>query len=162
MAAVMSTNFVRVKAKPLTAQRMLSRMWLYIAAAIAAAVLVTFWYDWFYGRLGFVAPQAVMEETRSGRVIKVPPGGNVQAALEQATSGDIVELQAGATYNGQVTLPSKALADYVTIRSSRYAELPDGKRVSPADKDKMATIVAGMAGRPAVKAADGSNHYRYI
>ncbi|MBV9241394.1 MAG: right-handed parallel beta-helix repeat-containing protein [Acidobacteria bacterium] len=133
-----------------------------IAAAILAAVPVTFWYDWFYGRLGLLAPQSVIEHTKGGRVIKVPPGGNIQAALEQATSGDVVELQAGATYNGQVSLPSKALTDYVTIRSSRYSELPDGKRVSPADKDKMATIVAGMAGRAAVKASDGANHFRFV
>jgi hypothetical protein len=158
----MSTNFVRIKAKPLTTSRKLSRMWLYFAAALAAAMLVTFWYDWFYGRLGIVAPQPVIEQSKSGRVIRVQPGGNVQAALEQATGGDIVELQAGAIYNGQINLPSKPLNDYVTIRSSRAAELPEGRRVSPADKDKMATIVAGMAGRAAVKASDGANHYRFV
>src|SRR3954462_8661866 len=102
MTAVMSTNFVRVKARPLPVMRKLSRMWLYIAVAIAAAVLLTCWYDWFYGRLGLLAPQAAIEQSATGRVIKVPPGGNLQTALEQATSGDIVELQAGATYNGQI------------------------------------------------------------
>ena len=158
----MSTNFVRVKARPLTTQRKLSRMWLYLALAMAAAVLIAFWYDWYYGRLGLFAPQPIIEQSANGRVIKVPPGGNLQAALEQATSGDIVELQAGATYNGQISLPNKPLTDFVTIRSSRYSELPEGKRVSPADKDKMATIVAGMAGRAAIKAADGANHYRFV
>jgi hypothetical protein len=162
MTAVMSTNFVRIKAKPLTSHRRLPRMWLYIAAAIALAVLAGLWYDWFYGRLGLLAPQPVIEQSANARIIKVPPGGNVQAALEQATSGDIVELQAGATYSGQISLPNKSLNDYVTIRSSRYTELSESKRVSPADKDKMATITAGMAGRAAVKAADGANHYRLV
>src|SRR5947208_1991790 len=123
MTATMSTKFVRVKARTLTVNRKLSRMWLYLALAIAAAVLITLWYDWFYGRLGLLAPQPTIEQSANGRVIKVPPGGNVQAALEQATSGDIVELQAGATYNGQVSLPSKPLTDFVTIRSSRYSDL---------------------------------------
>ncbi|MFL6375641.1 MAG: hypothetical protein ACJ73D_13320 [Pyrinomonadaceae bacterium] len=162
MTALMSTNVVRVQAKPLTAKRKLSRIWLYIAIAVAAVVLATLWYDWFYGRLGLLAPQHTIEQSAGGRVIKVPPGGNVQAALEQATSGDVVELQAGAVYSGQISLPTKPLTDFVTIRSSRYSELPEGKRVSPADKDKMATIVAGMAGRAAIKAADGANHYRFI
>ncbi len=162
MTAVMSTEFVRVKAKPMVERQKLSRVWAYLIAVAIAATLVTLWYDWYYGRIGLLAPQPVIEESAGGRVIKVPPGGNVQAALEQATSGDIVELQAGAVYNGQISLPSKTLTDFVTIRSSRYSELSEGKRVSPADKDKMATIVAGMAGRAAVKAADGANHYRFV
>ncbi|HEY2848109.1 MAG TPA: hypothetical protein VGI80_09845, partial [Pyrinomonadaceae bacterium] len=158
----MSTNFVRVKAKVAPDRRKLSRAWVYLIAAVIAAGLVTLWYDWYFGRLGLLAPQPVIEQNAGGRVIKVAPGGNVQAALEQAASGDIVELQAGATYNGQINLPSKPLTDYVTIRSSRYAELPEGKRVSPADRDKMATIVAGMAGRAAIKASDGASHYRFV
>ncbi len=52
------------------------------------------------------------------KIIKVPPGGNVQAAIEKAASGDIVELQAGAVYNGTINLPNKPLTDFVTIQSS--------------------------------------------
>lgn len=161
MIAVMSTNFVRVQAKPLTVKRKLSRMWLLIVAAIVI-LAGTGWYGWNYGRLGLLAPQPGVEESAGGRVIKVSPGGNLQAALEQATGGDIVELQAGAVYNGQISLPNKPLTDFVTVRSSRWSELPEGKRVSPADKDKMATIVAGMAGRAAVQASNGANHYRFV
>src|SRR5947209_913928 len=100
MTAAMSTNAVRVQAKPLTARRKLSRIWLLMALAIGSAVLAISSYDWFFGRFGLVAPSPVIEQSANGRIIKVPPGGNIQAALEQANSGDIVELQAGATYDG--------------------------------------------------------------
>jgi len=158
----MSTNFVQVKPKPICRKQKLAwaPIYLLIPLLALAAVLVT--YDWYTGALGVLAPGAVIEESAGGRVIKVPPGGNLQAALDQATSGDVVELQGGAVYNGQISLPNKPLTDYVTIRSSAFAELPDGARVSPAQRSKMATIVAGMAGRGAIKAADGANHYRFV
>src|ERR1051325_3298957 len=128
MTAVMSTTFVRVKAKPVREKRKLSGIWLYIVLTIFAGALATLCYDWYYGRFGLLAPQPIIEQRREGRVIKVPPGGSLQAALEQATSGDIVELQAGSTYNGQISLPSKQLTDYITIRSSAANDLPEGKR----------------------------------
>ena len=70
--------------------------------------LTAFWYDWYYGRLGIIYPAAMVEQSANGRVIKVPPGGNLQAALDLATSGDIVELQAGAMYNGQISAAKQA------------------------------------------------------
>ena len=140
------------------------RKWLIIAAVpVIAAVLGGFWYDWNYGRLGLVAPQPVFESNPAGgRIIRVPAGGNVQAALEQATAGDIVELQAGAVYSGTINLPNKPLTDYVTIRSSAFGALPPDKRVTPAQRSSMATITSGMFGRAAVEAASGANHYRFI
>src|SRR2546426_8209183 len=37
--------------------------------------------------------------------IDVPPGGDLQAALDQARPGDTIRLSAGATDTGRVTLP---------------------------------------------------------
>jgi hypothetical protein len=158
----MATNFVRVKAKPISRTRRLPGLGRLAAGVLIAAIAGGGWYDWYYGRLGLLAPQPVIEDRAAGRVIKVPPGGNVQAALEQANGGDVVELQAGAVYNGQISLPNKPLTDFVTIRSSAAADLPEGRRVSPSQKRSMATIVAGMAGRAAVLAGNGANHYRFI
>lgn len=159
----MSANLVRVQAKASAQRKIRPRGKILLLMGMSASVAITgVWYEWFRGPLGVFAPLPVVEQRASGKVIKVPPGGNVEAALQQATSGDIVELQAGATYKGQIDLPNKPLTDYVTIRSSAFAELPEGKRVSPAQRDKMATIVAGMAGRPAVKASDGAHHYRFV
>jgi len=133
-----------------------------VLIGVALMVAVTLWYDWYSGRLGMIGPQPVIEFNGLKKVIRVPPGGNVQAAIERADSGDIVELQAGAVYSGTINLPSKPLTDYVTIRSTAAADLPEGKRVSPSQRSSMATIVAGILGRPAVSAANGANHYRFV
>jgi hypothetical protein len=127
-----------------------------------AAFAAPLGYDAIYGRLGIVGPQPSIETNDTGKIIKVPPGGNVQAAIERAESGDIVELQAGAVYSGTISLPNKPLSDYVTIRSSAYAALPPETRVAPSQSGSMATIVAGILGRPAVRAAKGANHYRFV
>lgn len=134
------------------------------AAVVVAAFALAVVYELNYGAFGLIGPQPVVEAAAegNGRVIKVPPGGNVQAALELAQSGDIVELQAGAVYAGTITLPNKPFTDYVTIRSSAAANLPPDKRVSPAQRSSMATITAGMLGRPAVSAVKGAHHYRFV
>lgn len=134
-----------------------------VIALVFAAIATPAGYDWQTGRLGLIGPQPVIEQTgNAGRVIKVPPGGNVQAALERAESGDIVELEAGGVYAGQINLPLRPHTDFVTIRSSAADQLPEGTRVSPADRVHMATITSGMLGRPAVLAEKGAHHYRFV
>lgn len=131
-------------------------------AFIALAVAAIAGYDLVYGRLGFIGPQPVVASSTAGRVIKVPPGGNVQAAIEMANSGDIVELQAGAVYSGTINLPNRPHTDFVTIQSSAVGNLPADKRVTPAQRVHMATITAGILGRPAISATKGAHHYRFI
>jgi hypothetical protein len=45
----------------------------------------------------------------TGKIIRVPSGGDLQAAIDGANAGDIIELQAGATYFGEIMLPNKPL-----------------------------------------------------
>ena len=165
MTETMAINSVRVSSKPRQGQQRrrvgLSR-WLLIAPVILLAATSPFGYDYYSGKLGIIGPQPVVSVTAAGRVIKVPPGGNLQGALEQATSGDVIELQAGAVYSGQINLPNKPLTDFVTIQSSAAADLSADKRVKPSQKSSMATIVSGMLGRAAVSAANGAHHYRFI
>src|SRR6059036_109165 len=49
--------------------------------------------------------------------VDVPPGGDLQAALDQAQPGDTIRLAAGATYTGPFTLPVKPGAGYITVRT---------------------------------------------
>src|SRR5262245_22832774 len=51
----------------------------------------------------------------SGRMIRVPPGGDFQAALNAARLGDVIILQAGATYVGPFVLPKKEGADWLVV-----------------------------------------------
>ena len=137
------------------------RVWLFVVAAIVLTAAATLGFDYYSGKLGIVSPNFEVVQTSAGKIIKVPPGGNVQAAIARAESGDIVELQAGATYYGEIKLPKKALTDYVTIRSSAAADLPADKRVGPDQAASMAKILT-RDGNPALSAANGAHHYRFV
>jgi hypothetical protein len=133
-----------------------------IASTIFCVLASLFGYDYSSGRLGVLWTPSEIIESRDGRVIKVPSGGSLQAALETARPGDTIELQAGTIYTGQINLPVKTGTEYITIRSSAGSNLPAGRRVTPAQKQFMATITSGMFGRGAVSAAGGAHHYRFV
>jgi hypothetical protein len=160
MVNEMTINTVRVRNKQQKRSRL--KLWPFVVAAVLLTAAAPLAYDAWYGRLGIIGPQPVIAAEGTRRIIKVPPGGNVQAAIEMAESGDIVELQAGAVYAGEVKLPNKPLTDFVTIQSSSAANLPADKRVTPTQRTSMATIRSGILGRPAVSAANGAHHYRFI
>lgn len=157
-------NSVRVKSKatPGPKRKLRPLRWAVLIAVVLVLAIAPFGYDYYSGKLGIIGPQPVITETSAGRIIKVPPGGNLQGALEKAQSGDIIELQAGAVYAGQINLPNKPLTDFVTIRSSASENLPVDKRVKPSQRSSMATITSGMIGRAAVMAANGAHHYRFV
>lgn len=162
---VMAINSVRASEKSVRKPRgrVLVPVKLVVYVVIGLILLVSpFLYDHQTGRLGIIGPQPETVETSQGRIIRVPPGGNLQAAVDRAESGDIIELQAGAVYAGQIDLPKKPLTDFVTIRTSAFADLPANKRVTPSQRGSMATITSGMLGRAAVQAANGAHHYRFV
>lgn len=114
------------------------------------------------GRFDIFAPSFEIVANGNSEIIKVPANGNLQAAVNRANSGDIIELAAGATYYGEIVLPNKALTDYVTIRSTAADKLPENQRVGPAQAGLMARILTKGGGKPAVSAAAGAHHYRFI
>jgi hypothetical protein len=163
MVNVMAASPMNVRPRTVGQRRgMTARTWILAAAVILICAAAVVGYDAYTGRLGIIGPQPVIVENGANKIIRVPPGGNVQAAIERAESGDIVELQAGAVYAGTVNLPNKSLTEFVTIQSSAATDLPVDKRVSSAQRASMATIVAGILGRPAISAANGANHYRFV
>src|SRR2546428_12397598 len=66
--------------------------------------------------------------------IDVPPGGDLQTALDQAQPGDTIRLAAGATYTGWVTLPPKTGTRDIPIRTTtpHSALPPPGTPIHPA------------------------------
>src|SRR5688500_12395348 len=57
----------------------------------------------------------------SGSTITVPAGGNIQAALNAASPGDVIVLEAGATYlspSDGLVLPYKSGSGWITIQTS--------------------------------------------
>ena len=159
----MARNVPMVRAKRYDAGRRRGMsVWMFIAGALLIAVAAILAFDAYSGKLGIISPRFEIVENGASRIIKVTPGGNVQAAIEQANSGDVVELQAGAVYFGEIKLPNKPLTDFVTIQSSAAANLAPDKRVGPEHVPLMAKIVARAGGKPAVSAANGANHYRFV
>ena len=79
-----------------------------------------------------------------GSVIPVAAGGDLQAALDQANCGDIVALQAGATFTGLFKLANKSCDDqhWILVRS----DAPDSSL--PAEGQRMTPCYAGLASLP--------------
>jgi hypothetical protein len=99
--------------------------------------------------------------TGTGQTFTVHPGGNLQAAIDNARPGDTIVLAAGATYRGPITLPRKSGDGWLVIRSSAADELAPGRRVSPADAPRMARIVASGS-EPAIRTAPGAHHVKLV
>ena len=96
--------------------------------------------------------------TVNGSKIFVKEGGDFQAALDRAKSGDTIILQAGAKYIGSFILPNKPGNNFITIQTSELAALPqDGTRVSPKDAALMPKILSSGKGESAVKTAPNAH-----
>lgn len=97
----------------------------------------------------------------SGSVIPVNAGGSFQTALNNAQPGDIIELQAGATFTGNFTLPNKSGTGWIYIRSSALASLPaPGTRVTPSHASLMPKLVTNNSA-PVLTTASAAHHYRF-
>src|SRR2546427_642825 len=96
-------------------------------------------------------------------IIDVPPGGSLQAALDQAQPGDTIRLAAGATYTGWFTLPAKTGAGDILIRTSApdSALPPAGTRINPSSFPSLARINAA-AGGSVFTANPGAHNYRFL
>ena len=99
---------------------------------------------------------------RNGSILKLGRNGDLQAALNQARPGDTIVLEAGAVYQGPITLPVKSGSDFITIQSSRANDLPEGVRVSPAQSQLFAKVQSATNGEPIVKTKPGAHHYKFV
>jgi hypothetical protein len=99
---------------------------------------------------------------QSGSTIVVAAGGNLQEALNQAQPGQIVQLQAGATFEGSFILPAKAGTGSITVRTSTPdAQLPADTRVGLAQEPLLPTL-RSVNTMPALRTAAGARHWKLI
>lgn len=109
-------------------------------------------------------PRVYVETTYvqpSGRTILVPAGEDLQAALDVAKPGDVIMLEAGATFTGPFTLPKKSGSGWVIIRSSAVGKnLPPGTRVDPSYAALMPKLEAAHGS--VIRTVPGAHHYRFI
>ena len=102
--------------------------------------------------------------TQTGQTITVNSGGNLQTAINNAQPGDTIILQAGATFNGKITLPAKSNPNnkWIVIRTSALGNLPpEGQRVKPSDAVNMPKIITTSSDF-AIDSAQGASYYRFI
>ncbi len=97
-----------------------------------------------------------------GTTHTVGPRGDLQRAIDRAQPGNVIVVEANATYTGPFTLPNKSGNSYITIQSSRVAELPEGTRVGPAQSALFAKLQSADSGEPVIKTAPGSHHFRFV
>ena len=101
-------------------------------------------------------------QSPAGATHRLGPKDDLQRAIDRAKPGDVIVVEAGATYTGPFTLPDKSGETYITIQSSRVAELPEGIRVTPAQSALFAKLVSATGGEPVIKTEPGSHHYRFV
>jgi hypothetical protein len=119
----------------------------------------------------------------SGSVISVKSGGDLQSALNSAQCGNVIQLQAGATFAGQFTVPAKSCDNkhWIVVRtSSPDSTLPaEGQRATPCNagvasldgrprysctnpQNVMAKVQMEKPGDGPFQFATGANYYRFI
>src|SRR5215203_4267995 len=97
--------------------------------------------------VGFLAVTASGAAGQTASSIVVTAGGSLQAALNQAQPGQVIEVQAGATFDGNFILPVKTGTGYITVRTSTPdAQLPASTRVGLAQEPLLPTLRSINAG----------------
>lgn len=127
---------------------------------------------------------ALSDTPAPGKVQLVKEGENLQQALNAASCGDTIRLQAGATFTGSFSIPAKSCDDqhWIVIRSDAPDSSlpPEGTRLTPcyagvaalparpefscnSPKNVLAKIVfPSKAGSGPIFLEWGANHYRFL
>jgi hypothetical protein len=128
-------------------------------------------------------PSAMADTPAPGSIISVNAGDNLQSALNNAQCGDVIQLQAGATFTGTFTLPAKNcdINHWIIIRTNAPdTALPaEGQRATPCyagvaslvgrpqyscpnPQNVMARVQMQKGGDGPIRFATGANYYRFI
>jgi hypothetical protein len=103
----------------------------------------------------------------TGKTITVPSNGDLQAALDAAQPGDVVQLAPGGTYTGNFVLPNKntTSSNWIIVRPAMTDTSlpPEGSRMTPqlAAALKLPRVLSPNSS-PVFQTAVGAHHYRLI
>jgi hypothetical protein len=106
-----------------------------------------------------IAAILLTKQPARAATVSVPAGGDFQAALATAQPGDTIQLQMGATFVGNFTLPQKDGAAYITIRGGDT--VAGGDRISPDAAGQFAKL-RSPNNMPALQTAPGAHHWRIM
>ena len=94
---------------------------------------------------------------------RCPRAADLQAALDRAAPGDVIALEAGATYTGPFTLPRKTGEGFIVVRTGApEAELPPAGHTASAPSHARLMPKLVSASGPVIAAAPGAHHYRFV
>jgi hypothetical protein len=162
-------------------------------AFVSISIIVIFFTSFpAWAKFGFDGPaelprvtvaSSMADTPAPGSIHSVNAGGDLQAALNIAFCGDIIELQAGATFTGKFIVPAKGCDNnhWIIIRtSSPNSALPsEGQRATPCyagitslkgrpqyscanPRNVMAKVQIQTRGDGPFQLADGAKYYRFI
>ncbi len=98
-----------------------------------------------------------------GQTWIVNAGDNLQTILDAAQPGDVVQLEAGATFQGNFIVRPKIGDGWIYVVSSSLSQLPSsGTRVSAADAVNMPKLIAPDYSNPAIVVQQGVSKIRFV
>ncbi len=102
------------------------------------------------------------KEPQGGKTWHAHTAAELSDVLVKCAPGDVIALDAGATYTGNFAVPAKTdtSGKWIYIISSKLANLPVGQRVSKDDAGNMPKIVSPSASS-AITFKDGASHWRF-
>jgi len=137
-----------------------------IPKTVLIATLILFWVTSSFAEkpvaeLPRVLMDTTWQEPVGGRKWAAHTTEQLSKALESSAPGDVIVLDAGATYVGNFKLPAKSNPGnkWIYIVSSALAKLPEGRRVSPTDAVNMPKLVTPNVEK-VFSVSPGANHYR--
>ena len=122
---------------------------------------------------------AIADTPAPGKHLLVKSGEDFQQAIDKAECGDVVSLEAGATFSGEFRLPAKSCDDqhWIVIRTSaKDSDLPaEGTRLTPCYGGVASlparpalhcsgnqAVTAKLIGSPPLNSRGPVDHYRFI
>ena len=119
--------------------------------------------------IGLLFAMAQRRPRRVGNssIIQVKAGGDLQAAIRDANYGDVIVLEAGATYRGPIILPFKESTSdseqYITITTSNPKGIPaENQRVNPQTHAAAMPKIVGPDSSVAIATDERAHHYKFV
>jgi hypothetical protein len=142
-------------------------MRVFVTVLLSGAAWLAPWGSWSHAAQLPALPQLLIDTSYFapyGNRIVVKAGDDLQRAIDRAEPGDMIVVQAGATFTGPFTLPDKTRGfGWIYIQSSAYASLPPpGSRITAADAAHMPRITVRASGRSAIETKANAHHYRFV
>lgn len=98
----------------------------------------------------------------TGRTIAVAAGGDLQAAIDEAMPGDVIEIDPAGTYTGPFQLREKTGDGWIVIRTATPDAMlpPPGSRIGPAHAALLPDLIVGEGAGGVFQTEARAHHYR--